>query len=66
MFDDYDTWIENVDDEVYAFFSAGIYELQDFYESRLDLNTYFEEEYSPEDVINVIHDLIEEDEYGEG
>lgn len=61
MNENFNEWMENLDDSVYAFFSES---LSDF-EGRfgLDLEGFFESGVEPDDIVYEIQKLIEEEEY---
>lgn len=58
MFED---WLEDVENTVYVYFSKDVEVLSEMY--GLDLNYYFENDYSPMDVVSEIQSIIEEDEF---
>lgn len=60
MYMTYEQWLEEVENSVYVYLRSDLEEFLD--EFGLDLYTYYEANYSPEDVVAVIDEMIEYDE----
>lgn len=60
-YDNFDSWYEDVDNIVYAYFGEGLSDLEDLY--RIDLNYFFEAGENPKNIISILQNIIEDEEY---
>ena len=61
MFDNYEDWVESVDDTVFAYFGEPLMDFVDRF--GLNLDDYYYYESTPDDIVSEIQKLIEEEEY---
>jgi hypothetical protein len=60
----FEEWREELENNVYVYFSEELDELEQYY--GLDLMYYYENDYSPLDVVTEIQSIVEEDDFDDG
>jgi len=57
----YEEWLEDLENTVYVYFSQDLDSIVEFY--GLDLEYFFDNDYSVMDVVTEIQSIIEEDDF---
>jgi hypothetical protein len=60
----FEEWREELENTVYVYFSEELDDFEEYY--GLDLIYYYENDYSPLDVVTEIQSIVEEDDFDDG